>query len=388
MTSLMHAPAALREPATAPLKFNLCRSLAPRTIGQLPGAPSDFGRDLTDSIALAAFAANRDTWHGDPVPGGTCLPLDSLFTHNVLPTPQGPVPWEPPSRALDTSGASMAFVSAAPFATALRAKLGPVGNATRIVSTYGVASMPVQQTPATATATVEVPGVDAPQSTPTFEAKVWTLAMLDAIVVITRQQFFSAATNFDMDGLIQRELAAAIGDKMLLMIATGAGSGGESLGFIGNSAVPVHPLGANGGTFGLSSAATCEKAIGDLNAEGDALAWWSTTAARSKLRQTERWTGSGTPLWTDADTVIGRPAFATTVLPSNLTKGSGSSLSALVYGDWRAYGVALWSVGAEFLADPFAQKERNLIEILCRVFAATRPIRDSSFIRVLDMVTT
>src|SRR5512146_1494100 len=150
--------------------------------------------------------------------------------------------------------------------------------------------------------------------------------MLDAIVVITRQQFFSAATNFDMDGLIQRELAAAIGDKMLLMIATGAGSGGESLGFIGNSAVPVHPLGANGGTFGLSSAATCEKAIGDLNAEGDALAWWSTTAARSKLRQTERWTGSGTPLWTDADTVIGRPAFATTVLPSNLTKGSGSSL--------------------------------------------------------------
>lgn len=387
MTSLRpHRPA-----SPPPIRLNVCRALAPR-ISEMPGAPADFARDDTDAIVLDALGANAHNWHGAEVPSGVCVPIDGVFAREVVPGPLGPSPWngERTTGVVDTATASAGnYLTAAPFTSVLRAKLGPLAFATRIRATAQVCQMPVGTAPATGVPTIEAPGSDAAESTPTFEGRQWHLSMLDATVRVSRAMFFAAASgSYDLDAIIQGELASALADRVLAMVAVGTGADAQQLGFSLNTDVPTHSLGANGGPFALTNATTLIKAIADLNAATDQCAWWTTTSAAKKLRETQKWTGAGMALWGDDERIVGRPAFESTSVPSTLTKGSGSALSMLVFGAWNDYGVAWWTPGTEIVIDPYRLKARAMVELTARALIGTRPIRDTSFIKVLDMVTT
>ena len=77
------------------------------------------------------------------------------------------------------------------------------------------------------------------------------------------------------------------------------------------------------------------------NANGDSradarLGWLTSPNGRSKLRRVDASTGNaGQFLWDkNSGTVLGQVAQATTNVPYNLTKGSGTNLTSLAYGDF------------------------------------------------------
>ena len=47
-------------------------------------------------------------------------------------------------------------------------------------------------------------------------------------------------------------------------------------------------------------------------------------------------------------------ALATNQVPSNLSKGSGSNLTALIFGNWASATYGLWS-GVDMLVDPYTR---------------------------------
>jgi hypothetical protein len=91
--------------------------------------------------------------------------------------------------------------------------------------------------------------------------------------------------------------------------------------------------------------------------------------------------------WTDANTVMGYRAEVSTNVPSNLTRGSGSGLSAAVLGNWDDMFFGLWGEPS-ILVDPTTQSRAGVIRITCLCDFGVDLRHAASFAVVPDMVTT
>ena len=87
------------------------------------------------------------------------------------------------------------------------------------------------------------------------------------------------------------------------------------------------------------------------------------------------------------DRVMGHDVIVTTQCPSDLTKGTGTNLSAVVYGDYSSCLVGFFS-GLEILVDQYSKMEQQLVRIrgIQDLDVAIR--RPQSFAAILDVVAS
>lgn len=83
--------------------------------------------------------------------------------------------------------------------------------------------------------------------------------------------------------------------------------------------------------------------------------------------------------------VAGKPLLVTGNVPSNLTKGSGTDLSALYFGDWRSIYIGQWG-GIELLINPYVTSNQTRIEAVA--FFDHEVENADKFVRCIDIVTT
>jgi hypothetical protein len=188
------------------------------------------------------------------------------------------------------------------------------------------------------------------------------------------------------------DLMAGIATEVDRVALNGSGVGAEPEGLLpkitGGQAIS---LGTDGGAPTWAKLLDLEYAVGIANGDPGRLGFVSTPAGRRKLRQIEKAAGNG--LAWDGGQVLDVPAFATTNLPSNLTKGSGTGLSAAVYGNFADLVVALWGAdtigGAiEVLVDPFTLGTAGGIRVIALLDVDTDVRHAESFAAFKDMATT
>ena len=61
--------------------------------------------------------------------------------------------------------------------------------------------------------------------------------------------------------------------------------------------------------------------------------------------------------------VLGFPVFSSTNVPNDLTKGTGTALSAYIVGVWSELLIGQWG-GIDLLSDPFTQATNGLLRIV------------------------
>jgi HK97 family phage major capsid protein len=144
-------------------------------------------------------------------------------------------------------------------------------------------------------------------------------------------------TDEEVHAYIVDELASAIAAEVDRGVINGAGTL-EPTGLLNLSGVPSGTFGTDGGPPTRAALVAAMKAVGNANGESSAVAsmgWITSPDGEAKLRLTDGSTGNaGAWLWSDSDRILGRPAASTTSVPNNLTKGSGTGLTALAYGNW------------------------------------------------------
>ena len=135
---------------------------------------------------------------------------------------------------------------------------------------------------------------------------------------------------------IQRAMLAEI-DRVILC---GSGVGPEPRGILGAPGVNVVSAGADGAVPTWELLTDMEYQVAQPFS-GNALTWAMTPRTRRKLRRTQRGTGLDF-IWSDGAPPLGHSAGVTGSLPDNLTKGTGTDLSAAILGDFSQVVVALW----------------------------------------------
>lgn len=227
-------------------------------------------------------------------------------------------------------------------------------------------------------------GVDLTVSSPTMPGVELQHRTVGAMVDLSRQLVKAGP---GVDGLAVEDLAGALAAQVDRVVFDGAGSATEPLGLARNAGVPSIPLGANGAALAFSNLVEAERMLGNANAEAaaGALAFVATPNVRSLLRRTLDVATYGRPVWRDGR-VLDHPAYATTGLPSNGTKGSGTNLSSAILGNFAGAVVALFGA-VDLRLNPYRQNGM-VLRVAAYQDADAAARREEMFVRFTDIVTT
>lgn len=154
----------------------------------------------------------------------------------------------------------------------------------------------------------------------------------------------------DIEALVRNDLATVIALGIDAAAIGGAGTGGVPRGILNQSGIGSVALGTNGGAITMDSIIDLETSVATANADVAPLAYLTNAkqvGALKKLKDTTNnyiWVGSedvgmapGTP-----GMLNGYPVGRSNQVPSNLTKGSGTNLSAVIFGNFSDLIIGEW----------------------------------------------
>lgn len=297
------------------------------------------------------------------------------------------VPLDVELRTLDTTaGAGARGMARGPLIAMIRARSIAAQAGLTVLTDFGdVAKLTLPRIATGAAAGWVDDGADLPDAGTTIDALELETKNVGAQLLLTRKM---ARSGPGVESLIVEDITGSIAAQLDRVVFNGAGDGVEPPGLIGNSDVPTVELGANGAAIAYANVVEAERILGNANAQTDQtpLAFITTPNARAKMRLTEALAGSGFPLWGAGNRVLDHLAFATSNLPSDLTKGSGTGLSSAILGNFSGAVLALWGA-ADFVMNPYmGAGTQILITAFQDADAGAR--RPEMFVKFTDIVTS
>lgn len=250
------------------------------------------------------------------------------------------------------------------FIDALRARLlvgqmgavmldGLVGNVDipKLVAGATVAWQATEQ----ATATASTPNLDQVSLSP---------KQAIARVNYTRRLLAQSAPS--VEAMVRNDLMASFATAIDLAAIAGSGASGQPTGILSMTGVGSVAVGTNGGALAWSHVVDLEKEVAVDNADMGTLGYLTNPKVRGAAKQTEKATGTaqfimGSGRMADGfDELNGYRAGITTQVPSNLTKGTGTALSALIFGNFADLMIGMWG-GLDLVVDPYTGGDTGTI---------------------------
>lgn len=198
---------------------------------------------------------------------------------------------------------------------------------------------------------------------PAFDQVTMTPKTLGAYVDISRRLMLQS--SLDIENLVRNDLAASIAVAMDGAAIAGSGSN-KPTGVLNTSGIGSVTLGTNGGAPTWAMVTNLVREVDIDNALNGAAAFLTNGQVKAKLSNTSKQT-SGVEgnfiLGPDVNTLYGYPLVVSQQMPANLSKGSGSNLSAMIFGVWSELLIGQWS-GIDLMADPYTGSNAGTVRIV------------------------
>lgn len=156
----------------------------------------------------------------------------------------------------------------------------------------------------------------------------------------------------DIETLVRADFAAVLAAEVDRAAIAGSGVAPEPLGILNTPGIGSVTLAANGGPITFDAVADLQGAVDDANVTGASMAFLTNTKVRRQAAKIKD--SNGVPLGL-ATIFQGGNLAVTNNVPGNLTKGTGTDLSALIYGNWSDLLLGYWSE-FDLLVNPFAEE--------------------------------
>jgi HK97 family phage major capsid protein len=153
----------------------------------------------------------------------------------------------------------------------------------------------------------------------------------------------------DVEQLARNDMALVLAETLDGAAISGSGTAPQPRGILNTPGIGSIALGTNGNALLYDNFADLRGQVADLNAEGDSVAFLTNTKVRRAVAK--MLDAQGRPLG-EAVVFQGQPVQYTNLVPSNLTKGTGTNLSALIYGNWSDLLIGVWSE-LDILVNPY-----------------------------------
>lgn len=224
------------------------------------------------------------------------------------------------------------------------------------------------------------------ESTPTFDNVSMSPKRVGTFIDVSNQTLLQ--TNPAIDARLERQLVGAIQRELERVAIEGSGSAPIPEGIINTTGIGSNDVGTNGGAQTWGSWVGNETEVAIDNADIGNLAYLTNAKVRGQAKETIVDSGSGRFIWpVNANEVNGYPVGVTNLVPDDLTKGTGTALSALIFGNFNDLIIGQWG-GLEVLVDPFTQATSGMTRMVINVYADVAVLRAESFSATQDIDTT
>ena len=189
------------------------------------------------------------------------------------------------------------------------------------------------------------------EGAPTFRQITMSPKTLVQYVDISRKLMMQSDPSVEQ--IVRDDMTRQFASKIDEVAIEGGGSN-EPTGILGTNGIGSVALGTNGGAITYASLVDLEKEVAVDNALAGNLAYLTNPKVVGSMRQTSRQASGveGNFILNDTNTLLGYNVASTTLVPSDLTKGSGSNLSAAIFGNFSDLMIGMFG-GLDVLVDPY-----------------------------------
>lgn len=278
--------------------------------------------------------------------------------------PQGfYVPWEH-SRAFDTTAGtgSVGVKVTSDLIELLRNKvvMNSLG-ATILTGMQGKFALPRQTGAGTAYWLAESGAPTA--SNQTVDQVAFTPKTLGAFTDISRQ--LVNQTSLDAEAFVRDDLSQVMALALDLAAISGTGASNQPTGIVNASGIGSVSHGTNGGAETWAKVVEYEKDVlaANVNPNGK-LGYLSNSKVLAALKTTDKTSGGyGQFIYDSTGKVNGYNIAVTNAVASNGTKGTGTSLSTMIFGDFSQLVIAFWG-GLDLLVDPYTGSSSGTVRLV------------------------
>ncbi len=180
---------------------------------------------------------------------------------------------------------------------------------------------------------------------PTFDTVSMAPRTVAGKTAATRKMLLQSSPAIEQ--LVREDLAQSLALAIDRAATFGSGAGAEPRGIVNVVGIGSLALGTDGAALTWADVVELESLVAAANADGDAMAYLTNARVRGALKRSEKAASTAEYIWPDRPgdaSVNGRRALVSNQVPSNLTKGSGTNLSAMIYGNWRDLLIGEWGI--------------------------------------------
>lgn len=176
---------------------------------------------------------------------------------------------------------------------------------------------------------------------------------------------FMEEASLSAEQFVRDDLTNVIARTVELAAINGSGSSNQPRGILNVPGIPAVEIGTNGGNPTWGTIVDLETAVAAVNADLGNLGYVTNALVRGWLKQAPKEPGFPIYIWNaDSDLPLnGYSCGVSNMVPSNLTAGTGTGLSALIYGNWSDLVFAFWS-GMDVLVDPYTGGTAGTVRIV------------------------
>ncbi len=195
-------------------------------------------------------------------------------------------------------------------------------------------------------------------------------------------------SSADVEGLLRLDMANQMASAIDSAIIQGGGAQ-EPSGVLDTDGIAIVELGENGDAITYASLVNLVKEVAVDNALTGRLAFVTNPQVVASMRQTARQSSGveGNFILNGDNTLLGHPVLSTNNVPNDFTAGTGTNLSAVVFGNWADVLVAFWS-NFEILVDPYTKADQNLVRVRAVTDVDVAIRHTESFAAITDVVAS
>jgi len=220
---------------------------------------------------------------------------------------------------------------------------------------------------------------------PTVAAKTMTPKRLGSYVDLSNQLILQS--NASIDAYITRELAASMLVDLEGAAIIGTGSSNQPTGILATAGIGNVPLGTDGGPITWAAVVNLLTEVAQDNAELGDLNYLTNAQVRGAMQSILKASGVSGYILDEATSLLnGYGLGVSQHVPANLTKGTSTTCSPLIYGNFNDLKIGQWG-GLDLLVDKYTQGTKATTRVVANGYFDVLVLKPESFSAVLDITT-
>ena len=225
-------------------------------------------------------------------------------------------------------------------------------------------------------------GATISESNPTFDQVTLSANTLASLVEYSRKMLVQGLPNVEM--LVRGDMARVLALKLDEVIINGSGSAPEPRGILNTSGIGSVAMATNGAAPTYAKLVDLIKEVAVDNADENAI-FLMNPQTEAFLRKTAKVSSTDSVMILEDDSIAGRQVVVSAKVPADLTKGTGTGLSAILYGNFNDVVYASFG-GLELVIDPYSNLNKGLIRLAAFLESDIAIRHPESFAAITDAV--